>query len=55
MEPVGVALGTIGLLGLFSTCLDALEKLDSYLAGMSFASKVEGSVNAYYDRVGIQL
>ena len=30
MEPVGLAVGVVGLVGLFSTCLDALQKLDSY-------------------------
>ncbi|KAK2601957.1 hypothetical protein QQS21_004470 [Conoideocrella luteorostrata] len=30
MEPVGLAVGAIGLLGLFGSCMDALEKIDSY-------------------------
>jgi hypothetical protein len=32
MEPVGLAIGIVGLAGLFSTCLDALDKFDSYRA-----------------------
>lgn len=32
MEPVGVAVGVLGLAGLFSTCLEAVEKLQSYKA-----------------------
>ncbi|KAJ5769021.1 hypothetical protein N7520_003580 [Penicillium odoratum] len=30
MEPVSFAVGIIGLAGLFSTCLDVLEKVDSW-------------------------
>ncbi|KAJ5623014.1 hypothetical protein N7490_011619 [Penicillium lividum] len=30
MEPVGFAVGIIGLAGLFSTCLDVLDKVDSW-------------------------
>ncbi|KAF2469631.1 ankyrin-1, partial [Lindgomyces ingoldianus] len=30
MEPAGLAVGTIALVSLFSTCLEALEKLDNY-------------------------
>jgi hypothetical protein len=30
MEPVGLAVGLAGLAGLFSTCLDAVEKVDWY-------------------------
>lgn len=30
MEPVGLSVGIIGLAGLFSTCLNALEKFDSW-------------------------
>lgn len=30
MEPVGLAVGIVGLAGLFSTCLEALDKFDSY-------------------------
>lgn len=30
MEPVGLAVGIIGLAGLFSTCLDILERFDSW-------------------------
>lgn len=30
MEPVSFAVGIVGLVGLFSTCLDAVERFDSY-------------------------
>ncbi|EFQ25939.1 uncharacterized protein GLRG_01083 [Colletotrichum graminicola M1.001] len=30
MEPVGLAVGAAGLAGLFSSCLDAVERFDSY-------------------------
>jgi hypothetical protein len=30
MEPVGVAIGVLGLAGLFSSCLEAVEKVQSY-------------------------
>jgi hypothetical protein len=30
MEPTGLAIGIIGLAGLFSTCLEVVEKVDSY-------------------------
>ncbi|KAF5027063.1 hypothetical protein F66182_832 [Fusarium sp. NRRL 66182] len=30
MEPVGLAVGVVGLAGLFSSCLEAVEKIDSY-------------------------
>ncbi|GKT50512.1 vegetative incompatibility protein HET-E-1 [Colletotrichum spaethianum] len=30
MEPVGLAVGVVGLAGLFSSCLEAVEKFDSY-------------------------
>lgn len=30
MEPVGLALGVVGLAGLFSTCLDAVERFESW-------------------------
>ncbi|GKT51786.1 uncharacterized protein ColSpa_11967 [Colletotrichum spaethianum] len=30
MEPVGLAVGIVGLAGLFSSCLEAVEKFDSY-------------------------
>lgn len=30
MEPVGLAVGIVGLAGLFSTCLDVIERVDSY-------------------------
>ncbi|KAJ5761766.1 uncharacterized protein N7511_005148 [Penicillium nucicola] len=30
MEPVGLAVGILGLAGLFNTCLDVLEKFDSW-------------------------
>ncbi|KAI1264016.1 hypothetical protein F5Y18DRAFT_392257 [Xylariaceae sp. FL1019] len=30
MEPVGLTVGIIGLAGLFSTCLDVVERWDSY-------------------------
>ncbi|KAH8879064.1 hypothetical protein GQ53DRAFT_856395 [Thozetella sp. PMI_491] len=30
MEPVGLAVGVVGLLGLFSTCLEAVERVDAY-------------------------
>jgi len=30
MEPVGLVIGIAGLAGLFSTCLEALDKFDSY-------------------------
>ncbi|OHW99193.1 ankyrin repeat domain-containing protein 52 [Colletotrichum incanum] len=30
MEPVGLAVGVVGLAGLFSSCLEAVEKVDSY-------------------------
>ncbi|KAK2016068.1 ankyrin-1, partial [Colletotrichum eremochloae] len=30
MEPVGLAVGVVGLAGLFSTCLEAVQKIDSY-------------------------
>ena len=30
MESVGLAVGVIGLAGLFSTCLDALQRVDAY-------------------------
>ncbi|UKZ78293.1 hypothetical protein TrVFT333_006029 [Trichoderma virens FT-333] len=30
MEPIGLAVGIIGLAGLFSTCLDLVEKVDNY-------------------------
>ena len=30
MEPVGLAVGVVGLAGLFSICLDALQRFDSY-------------------------
>ncbi|GKT46154.1 heterokaryon incompatibility protein S [Colletotrichum spaethianum] len=30
MEPVGLAVGVLGLAGLFSSCLEAVEKFDSY-------------------------
>jgi hypothetical protein len=29
MEPVGLAVGILGLVGLFNTCLDLLDKFDS--------------------------
>ncbi|KAI9146726.1 Psi-producing oxygenase A [Paramyrothecium foliicola] len=32
MEPVGLAVGVIGLAGLFSSCLEAIDKIQSYLA-----------------------
>jgi hypothetical protein len=30
MEPIGLAVGLLGLAGLFNTCLDVLEKVDSW-------------------------
>lgn len=30
MEPVGLAVGVVGLAGLFSTCLEAIQRFDSY-------------------------
>ena len=30
MEPVGLAVGLVGLAGLFSTCLDAVDRFDSW-------------------------
>lgn len=30
MEPVGLAVGVLGLAGLFSSCLDAVERFDSW-------------------------
>ncbi|KAL4862582.1 hypothetical protein BDV12DRAFT_178610 [Aspergillus spectabilis] len=30
MEPVGLAVGIVGLIGLFNTCLDLLDKFDSW-------------------------
>lgn len=30
MEPIGLAVGVIGLAGLFSTCLDAVDKIQTY-------------------------
>ncbi|KAK1846430.1 ankyrin repeat domain-containing protein 52 [Colletotrichum chrysophilum] len=30
MEPVGLAVGVAGLAGLFSTCLEAVQRVDSY-------------------------
>lgn len=30
MEPVGLAVGVLGLAGLFSTCLEAVDKVQSY-------------------------
>ncbi|KAF2188906.1 hypothetical protein K469DRAFT_541182, partial [Zopfia rhizophila CBS 207.26] len=30
MEPGGLAVGTVALASLFGTCLEALEKFDSY-------------------------
>ncbi|KAK3312564.1 hypothetical protein B0H66DRAFT_506168, partial [Apodospora peruviana] len=30
MEPVGLAVGLVGLVGLFNTCLDVIDKVDSY-------------------------
>ncbi|GJC88107.1 hypothetical protein ColLi_10945 [Colletotrichum liriopes] len=30
MEPVGLAVGVLGLAGLFSSCLEAVQKFDSY-------------------------
>src|SRR5687768_4773852 len=31
MEPVGLAVGVVGLAGLFSSCLEAVDKIQSYL------------------------
>lgn len=30
MEPVGLAVGIVGLAGLFSTCLDVIDKIESF-------------------------
>ena len=30
MEPIGLAVGLVGLAGLFSTCLDIIEKVDAF-------------------------
>ena len=30
MEPIGFAVGVVGLAGLFSVCLDVIDKVDSY-------------------------
>lgn len=30
MEPIGLAVGVLGLAGLFSACLDAVERFDSW-------------------------
>ncbi|KAG9228536.1 ankyrin [Amylocarpus encephaloides] len=30
MEPIGLAVGVVGLAGLFSTCLEVIDKVDSY-------------------------
>jgi Prion-inhibition and propagation len=41
MEPVGLAVGIAGLAGLFSVCLDVVEKVDSYKNfGVEFRSVI---------------
>jgi hypothetical protein len=30
MEPIGFTVGIVGLAGLFSVCLDVIDKVDSY-------------------------
>jgi len=46
MEPVGLAVGAVGLAGLFSTCLDALQKLDSYKTARRDSRQLEAQLSA---------
>ncbi|RGP80571.1 hypothetical protein FLONG3_1310 [Fusarium longipes] len=46
MEPVGLAVGVIGLAGLFNTCLDGLQKLDSYKTASRDSRQLDAQLNA---------
>ncbi|RFN47816.1 hypothetical protein FIE12Z_7944 [Fusarium flagelliforme] len=46
MEPVGLAVGIVGLAGLFSTCLDALQKLDSYKTASRDSRQLDAQLSA---------
>jgi hypothetical protein len=62
MEPVSLAVGAVGLAGLFSAVLDALEKIDAYRKfgdESSFAATQLALNQAHFrqwcDRVGIEI
>ncbi|KAJ4122790.1 hypothetical protein NW768_010235 [Fusarium equiseti] len=46
MEPVGLAVGVVGLAGLFSTCLDALQRLDSYKTASRDSRQLDAQLSA---------
>jgi hypothetical protein len=46
MEPAGLAVGVVGLAGLFSSCLDALQKLDSYKTASRDSRQLDAQLNA---------
>ena len=46
MEPVGLAVGVVGLAGLFSTCLHALQRLDSYKAAGRDSRQLDAQLSA---------
>ncbi|KAI1053810.1 hypothetical protein LB507_007482 [Fusarium sp. FIESC RH6] len=46
MEPVGLAVGVVGLAGLFSTCLHALQRLDSYKTAGRDSRQLDAQLSA---------
>ncbi|RYP08950.1 hypothetical protein DL764_001561 [Monosporascus ibericus] len=52
MEPVGLAVGILGLAGLFSSCLEAIEKVHSYRAFGSDSHTLDAQFKAEKLRFG---
>lgn len=46
MEPVGLAVGVVGLAGLFGTCMDALQRLDSYKTASRDSRQLDAQLSA---------
>ncbi|KAJ9132099.1 hypothetical protein NKR23_g11419 [Pleurostoma richardsiae] len=46
MEPVGLAVGIVGLVGLFSTCLEVIDKVQSYKTFANDSHVLDSQFNA---------
>ncbi|EGU84759.1 hypothetical protein FOPG_15779 [Fusarium oxysporum f. sp. conglutinans race 2 54008] len=51
MEPIGLAIGVVGLVGLFSSCLEPVDKVQAYL---SFGTAIKVLLKKQGRRVGLE-